>query len=102
MVFKDCVTANYRLKLMWFRVFAGLLCQNRFIARCATVQNSSTHHVLMRLSSLGPAPVSSYFAETYFDKMIPHSDNIEGTCQSPTLASAIQDFTARYTVLDLL
>ena len=54
----------------------------------------------MRLSSLGP--VSSYFAETYFDKMIPHSDNIEGTCQSPTLASAIQDFTARYTVLDLL
>lgn len=100
MVLKDCVTANYRLKLMWFRVFAALLCQNRFIARCATVQNSSTHHVLMRLSSLGP--VSSYFAETYFDKMIPHSDNIEGTCQSPTLASAIQDFTARYTVLDLL
>ena len=46
----------------------------------------------------GPASVVvASSVETYFDKMIPHSDNIEGTCQSP-LASSIQDTGAQCSI----
>ena len=76
------------------------MCQNRFIARCATPFKTHllTASEVVGFLLSGPASVAvASSVETYFDKMIPHSDNIEGTCQSP-LASSIQDTGAQCSI----